>query len=244
MVIKFFKRDTKYLPEQKIHEYTVLKVLGEGRFGICYLVQSNNKQYILKQLKTKMLKKIGSKVIYEQEILKNINHNCIPKFVKTLQFERFFGYVLEYKEGKTFEEIICEDEYVFKREEIYDICIQIIEILKYLHKSGIVHRDIRIPNTIYYKKKVNLVDFGLARWINNKRYTENVDFSYLGDFLLHLYYTSFQCKTFKGKPWYEELDLFSEEMNFLKRLLGIEKKYKNIEEVERDFLLLKSNYNK
>ncbi|MCW7998838.1 protein kinase, partial [Clostridium sp. cpc1] len=56
--------------------------------------------------------------------------------------------------------------------------------------------------------------------------------------------TSFQCKTFKGKPWYEELDLFSEEMNFLKRLLGIEKKYKNIEEVERDFLLLKSNYNK
>ncbi len=141
-----------------------------------------------------MLKKIGSKVIYEQEILKNINHNCIPKFIKTLQFEKFFGYVLEYKEGKTFEEIICEDEYVFKREEIYDICIQIIEILKYLHKSGIVHRDIRIPNTIYYKKKVNLVDFGLARWINNKRYTENVDFSYLGDFLLHLYYTSFQCK--------------------------------------------------
>ncbi|PIH04117.1 protein kinase family protein [Clostridium combesii] len=244
MVIKFLKRDTKYLPEQKIHEYTVLKVLGEGRFGICYLVQSNNKQYILKQLKTKMLKKIGSKVIYEQEILKNINHNCIPKFVKTLQFEKFFGYVLEYKEGKTFEEIICEDEYIFKREEIYDICIQIIEILKYLHKSGIVHRDIRIPNTIYYKKKVNLVDFGLARWINNKRYTENVDFSYLGDFLLHLYYTSFQCKTFKEKPWYEELDLFSEEMNFLRRLLGIQKKYKNIEEVERDFLLLKSNYNK
>ncbi|HDK7157927.1 TPA: protein kinase family protein [Clostridium botulinum] len=244
MVIKFFKRDTKYLPGQKIHEYTVLKILGEGRFGICYLVQSNNKQYILKQLKTKMLKKIGSKVIYEQEILKNINHNCIPKFIKTLQFEKFFGYVLEYKEGKTFEEIICEDEYVFKREEIYDICIQIIEILKYLHKSGIVHRDIRIPNTIYYKKKVHLVDFGLARWINNKRYTENVDFSYLGDFLLHLYYTSFQCKTFKGKPWYGELDLFSEEMNFLKRLLGIEKKYKNIEEVERDFLLLKSNYNK
>ncbi len=90
MVIKFFKRDTKYLPEQKIHEYTVLKVLGEGRFGICYLVQSNNKQYILKQLKTKMLKKIGSKVIYEQEILKNINHNCIPKFVKTLQFKIFW----------------------------------------------------------------------------------------------------------------------------------------------------------
>ncbi len=37
-----------------------------------------------------MLKKIGSKVIYEQEILKNINHNCIPKFIKTLQFKKFF----------------------------------------------------------------------------------------------------------------------------------------------------------
>lgn len=243
MVIKLFKRDKVYSPNQQIREYTVLEILGEGRFGICYLVENNKKKkYILKQLKTKMLKKIGNKVVYEEEILNNINHNCIPKFIESLQFEKFFGYILEYKEGKTFEDIICEDKYIFKREEIYNICIQVINILKYLHGKGIVHRDIRIPNTIYHEGKVCLVDFGLARWINDERYIPDVDFSFLGDFLLHLYYTSFQQKSFRGKPWYKELDLFSVEMAFLKRLLGIEKRYKNIEEVEKDFLLLKKEY--
>lgn len=244
MVIKFLKRDKVYSPGEQIYEYIVLKILGEGRFGICYLVEKDNRQYILKQLKIKMLEKIGSKVVYEEDILNSISHPCIPKFIKTVQFEKFFGYILEYKEGKTFEDIICEDEYIFKREEIYNICGQLINILKYLHGQGIVHRDIRIPNTIYHEGKAYLVDFGLSRWINDERYTADVDFSYLGDFLLHLYYTSFQCKTFRGKPWYKELDLFSVEMNFLKRLLGIEKIYTNIEEVEKDFLLLKSNYNK
>ncbi|WP_251861663.1 protein kinase family protein [Clostridium sp. Marseille-Q2269] len=242
MVIEFFRKNKTYLTKEKINEYTVLKIIGEGRFGICYLVEHHQSRYILKQLKTKMLKKIGSKVIYEEEILKSINHDYIPKFIKKVELENFFGYVLEYKHGKTFEEIICEDEYIFKRQEIYNICIEIIQILKYLHKRGIVHRDIRIPNTIYYNKKVYLVDFGLARWINNKEYTKNLDFYYLRDFLLHLYYTTFHDKSFIEKPWHKELDLFNEERYFLKRLLGIEKKYSSIEQIERDVLLLKNNY--
>lgn len=242
MILGLFNRDKVYLPTQQIGDYTVQRVLGEGRYGICYLVSKDKKRYILKQLKRGMLKKIGAKVKYEEEILKSINHECIPKFIKKIELNEFGAYILEFKQGKTFEEIIFEDNYIFKRDEIYNIGIQLINILKYLHHSGIVHRDIRVPNVLYNQEKVYLVDFGLARWIDNKRYAEDIDFSYLGDFLLHLYYTSFEVKDKKEKVWYEELDLPKDEEIFLKRLMGIDKKYNNISEVEEEFLLLANNF--
>ncbi|MCG9967316.1 protein kinase [Pelotomaculum terephthalicicum JT] len=235
MVIRLFHKDTVYSPSQKIGEYTVLKIIGEGRYGICYLVCDHEKQYILKQLKKGMLKKSRAKAGYEEKILKTLKHECIPGFIKKIEQEKCYGYVLEYKEGNTFEELIFAENYVFGREEICRIGEQVISILKYLHGSNIVHRDIRVPNTLYDGNKVSLIDFGLARWIDEKRYTVDVDFSYLGDFLLHLYYTSFEPKDNKKKAWYEELDLQQKEILFLKKLMGIEDRYKSIQDVERDF---------
>ncbi len=227
------------MPNEQIDKYTIIKIIGEGRYGICYLASNNNKNYILKQLKKEMLKKIGKKVYFEGEILSSINHNYIPQFIEKIEKDKFSGYVLEFKEGKTFEEIIFKDNYIFKRKEIYKICFQLISILKYLHSMGIVHRDIRVPNTLYNNGKVYLLDFGLARWINDERYTIDEDFSYLGDFLLHLYYTSFEIANKKSKPWYDELNLYKEELMFLKRLMGIEKKYKSLDELQLDFLCFK-----
>jgi serine/threonine-protein kinase len=49
------------------------------------------------------------------------------------------------------------------------------------------------------------------------------------------------AKSKKKKPWHEELNLRTEEMLFLKRLLGIEKKYRSIEAVEQDYLAIIEN---
>ncbi|MDP4142864.1 MAG: protein kinase [Bacillota bacterium] len=233
--------DTVYSPTEQVGEYTVLRILGEGRYGICYLVSKDNKQYILKQLKRNMLKKIGHKANYEPEILKTLNHKRIPKFIEKLEYDKFLGYILELKEGKTLEEIIFIDNYVFSKEEIFNIAIQLIDILKYLHGKGIVHRDIRVPNVLYNLGEIHLVDFGLARWVNEDRYVETVDFSYFGDFLLHLLYTAYNVENEQEKPWYEELDLPKEEMIFLKRLLGMEEVYKDINQVENELLKIKQN---
>jgi len=182
-----------------------------------------------------MLKKAGAKARYEEEILKRLQHKSIPQFIEKIEHEDFCGYILEFKEGRTFEDIIYLDKNVFEREEIYRVGRQIVGILKYLHSMGVVHRDIRVPNTLNDGKKVNLVDFGLARWINNKQYRADMDFAFLGDFLLHLYYSSFEFKGHKKRPWYEELELTEKELLFLKRLLGVEQRYKSIFEVEQEF---------
>jgi serine/threonine-protein kinase len=234
MVLNIYRRDRIYLPQQKIGDYSILKIIGEGRYGICYQVFEGQQFYVLKQLKRGMLKKVVGKVHFEEIILKELNHQSIPRFIKQVDQEGFYGYVIEYKEGRTFEDIICHDGYVFDRKEIYQVGKQIIDILKYLHSQGVVHRDIRIPNTLYDGEKVYLVDFGLARWINFEKYKADTDFAFLGDFLLFLYYSSFEVKSRKKRPWYEELELHEKELKFLKRLI-CEDRFKSIDEVENDF---------
>lgn len=235
MVLSPFRRDKIYKPSEKISEYTVEKIIGEGRYGICYLVSAGQWRYILKQLKRGMMRKAGEKAKFEREILTSLQNVSIPRFIEKLEQNEFHGYILEYKEGRTFEDIIYLDKHVFGRKEIYKVGGQLIEILKYLHSNGIVHRDIRVPNTLYNGETVNLVDFGLARRIDDKKYKADIDFAYLGDFLLHLYYTSFEFKSGKKAPWYKELKLTEKELVFLKRLMGVEQRYKSISEVEKAF---------
>lgn len=86
-----------------------------------------------------------------------------------------------------------------------------------------------------------LIDFGLARYIDNKRYKEEVDYWYMADFLLHLYYSSYNDEgmELEDKPWYNELDLNDKELIFLKRLMGIEEPYKNTDEIMTDLIKIK-----
>lgn len=181
--MKIFVRDTVYSPGEKIGDYTVAKVSGEGRYGICYVVNDDDRQhYILKQLKRSMLKKSKAKAGFEQEILSSLNHKNIPQFVRKVEGKGFYGYLLEYKEGETFEDLIYIEHRAFPKSDIYDIGMQLIGILKYLHQSGIVHRDIRVPNTLYRDRNVYLVDFGLARWVDEVKYRPDIDFASSGIF--------------------------------------------------------------
>lgn len=241
MVMRFFSRDTVYSPGQKLGEYTVQRVTGEGRYGICYLVSDERQHYTLKQLKRSMLKKSKDKAGFEPEILSSLNHHNLPRFIRKIDDEGLYGYLLEYKEGKTFEDLIYLENRVFHVPEIHYVGMQILGILKYLHQSGIVHRDVRVPNILYSDRKVYLVDFGLARWIDEDKYRPDIDFAYFGDFLLHLYYTSYETNGEKKKPWHEELNLRKDERLFLKRLLGLEEKYRHIDEVEEDFMAMTKN---
>lgn len=236
MVLSLFGWDRVYGPSERIGDYVVEKTLGEGRYGICYQVRRGSHFYVLKQLKRRMIRKSGLKIRFETEILAGLRHESIPRFVERVESDGFCGYVLEFKTGATFEDILYVDRHRFEKEEIFGVGSKLIGILKYLHSEGIVHRDIRVPNALYDGHKIRLVDFGLARWIDGKKYRADIDFAYLGDFLLHLYYSSFELIGEKKRPWYEELVLADKELFFLKRLTGIQERYESIIEVEYDFL--------
>lgn len=232
---KMFDTEIKYSPGWYFEEFKIVKVIGEGRYGICYLITDGKNLYILKQYKKRMHHQDSLKVHYEEEILKSLKHEAIPRFIRKIEDKHLTGYVLEYKQGITLEARIFDQRHIFTRDEIYHIARQLINILSYLHGKGVVHRDIRVPNVILNGKRIYLVDYGSARWIDHKKYKADIDFSYFGDFLIHLYYTSFIDKPKKDKPWYEELLLNSNELVFLRKLMGIEKRYESINEVIIDF---------
>lgn len=234
--------DKYYRIREKVKEYSVVRIIGEGRYGIAYLgTNDKSEKCIIKQLKKNMIKENREKLFYEEQILKSLNDPKFPKFIAKFKDKYRQGYILEYIEGRDFEDLLVEDGYEFSKEEIYKVGSQLLEIVDLLHKNNIVHRDIRLPNVILKEnKELALIDFGLARYIDNKRYVKDMDYWYIGDFLIHLYYSSYKETDESERPWYEELDLKEEEKIFLKKLMGIDDSYKDIEEIKNDLEKIKN----
>lgn len=84
VMMQLFRRNI-HSPGHLIGKYKVIKLIGEGRFGVCYLVNLDSNQYILKEIKPKTIKKSGNKIKCEQEILSYIDHPSIPKIVDTIK---------------------------------------------------------------------------------------------------------------------------------------------------------------
>ncbi|WP_338691116.1 protein kinase family protein [Paraclostridium sordellii] len=211
---------------------------------MAYLCKKNsNEKYVIKQLKEDMVEKSKEKLFYEEEIMKYLDDKRFPKFIEKFDFDNTKYYVVEFVNGKDFYDLLTFDEYEFSKNEIYDIAQKVLNIIIALQEKNIVHRDIRISNVIMNENKdLVLIDFGLARYIDNNRYKKEIDYWYMADFLLHLYYSSFDDESIEqeDRPWYEELDLDNEEINFLKRLMGIEKSYENTDEIMADLLKIKN----
>lgn len=230
--------DRYYRKQEKVNEYSIIKIIGEGRYGIAYLAENASKEkVVIKQLKKKMLKDTRKKLFYERKILKSLDNPEFPKFIGNFRDKYREGYILEYIEGRVFYDCLSEDGEKYTKEEIYNVAEKLLGLMEILHKKNIVHRDIRLPNVIVKEnKELALIDFGLARFIDNKKYTKDNDYWYLGDFLIHLYYSSLESNNIEAeeKPWYEELDLTTEEELFLKRLMSLEEKFVSDEEVRNE----------
>jgi serine/threonine protein kinase len=240
---KISNLDKYYKENDKIDFYTIRELLGEGRYGIVYLaVDEDKNRYVVKQLKKEMIKKGRDKLFYEELSLKMLHHSYFPKFISRFKDMDREGYILEYIGGKVFEDILRKERYQFNREEIYEVCDQLLDMVEILHSCNIVHGDIRLPNIIRKENnELSLIDFGLARIMDNDYYTKEIDYWYIADFLIHLYYTTYQKVSRINKPWFKELDLKPEEKVFLKRLMGIEKTYDNIHEIRQDLNKIKNS---
>ena len=241
---RILKKDVKFNIGDSIKGYYIKKQLGEGRYGIAYLAQNSSKKLVtIKQLKKSMLKVSKNKVLFEPRILKELNTlNCnyFPKYIGKFKDNlNRKGYILEYIDGETFDNILYKQNRIFKKTEIYEIALKLFDIVETLENSNIVHKDIRITNVIYTtSKEIKLIDFGLARYIDNRKYKKELDYWYIADFLIHLLYSNHKDDNIllkKKVPWYDELNLNQKERDFLMCLMGINnKKYNNIYSIKND----------
>lgn len=254
--LEILKKDIKLNIGDSIDGYYIKSQLGEGRYGIAYFAENSAKESVtIKQLKKSMLNSSKNKTVFEPIILKKLNtlnSNYFPKYITEFKDKlNIKGYVLEYIDGETFADILYKQKKKFIKTEIYEIALKLFDIIEILESVNIVHKDIRITNVIYTTcKEIKLIDFGLARYIDNKKYKKDLDYWYIADFLIHLHYSNHEdSKTLLKKkiPWYDELNLSSKERDVLMSLMGINnKKYDNIYTIRNDIniILKELEYNK
>ena len=223
---------------KKYDKYIILDLLGEGRYGLCFLAKDieTSSLVVIKKLKLSILN-CSKNYISEAVFLSKLSHKNIPEFLGVINTHNFYAYIFKFIKGDTLNQLLFEKRYKFSNKEIYDIGIQLIEIIKFIHSKKVIHKDISISNVILNEKEIFLIDFGLAREYEEGIYSFDMDFSYLGDLFLYLLYSSFDIiNKNEKKSWYDELHLKNNQILFLKRLFGIEKKYENIDDVYSDFI--------
>jgi serine/threonine protein kinase len=159
-------------PDLSAYKYRITKELARNREGgrIAYLAETieseteNNRQVVIKQfcfLQQGTTWQGFKTYEREIEILKSLNHPCIPKYLESFETSEGFCMVQEYKEAPS----LAAKPHLAP-ETIYNIAVSILEILVYLQSfiPAIVHRDIKPENILIDdENNVYLIDFGLSK---------------------------------------------------------------------------------
>lgn len=237
-----------------MQRYEIERIIGKGSYGFIYVVKDllSGKKQVLKQLrKSKQRSQSGQKSFaYEKEMLEQLEHEAIPALFHSFTWRNQPFFVMEYMQGKTFEDLIFLEGQVYTERDAFEILYKILEIVSYFHEKGIVHRDLRIPNILMNDNNIFIIDFGLARFVgesderahlyeDEQAYMREVhfrsDFYALGHFVLFLLYSGYESSQLKERPWYEELSVSEETCEFIMRMLQMkEPYYKDVRVVMND----------
>lgn len=255
LILKYGERPFK--PGTQIKErYVTKQVLGMGSYGISYLAedQKTGKPAVVKQLRSyKAQSKKGLHSFHrEAEILSKIHQEAFPAFNEAFQWRKKNFIAMEYIDGETFEDLIFIKKDSYDEKESFDILLKVLMAVKNLHEKEIVHRDLRIPNILLKNQSIYIIDFGLARRMNQKneecksesKYSKEKalfrecsyrsDFFALGHFVLFLLYSSFEPSTRKNRSWEEELELSATAKEIIKRMLQLQKPFDSIDELIKE----------
>ncbi len=207
-------------------KYRLLKEIGKGQMSWTFLgerLDDENKLIIIKTVELKGLRNWKILELFEREanILQNLNHPYIPKYIDYFTEETndnvYYLLVYKYISGKSLNEIL-KSKHKFTYKEVKQIMIQILNILKYLHNHSpvVIHRDIN-PNNIIRKDNndIYLVDFGAVQ----EKLVQNTFTTGSTTFVGTYGYISMEQMAGKSMP---ESDLYSLGMTAINLLTGEE----------------------
>ena len=157
------------LPRFYLDKFTIDKQIGDGSFGIIYLVHNNKtkRKYAMKKI---IANTINSLELFQQEfeIAYNNPHPSILNikgvYIKCFDPTTFVLYVLMDLAEKDWEVEINDrqkNKKYYKEKELISILKQLASGLCFLQKDkNIAHRDIKPENVLIFKNKDNKNNFG------------------------------------------------------------------------------------
>ena len=157
-------------------DYSYIKPIGEGTYGVVYLVENNktSEQFALKKIICRDYNEL-IKQKNELKLLFSVRHEHILKLYgiqfKYLDETTSAIYILmELAQNDWNQEIkrriLAKKNYTEK--EIINILKQIVEAFLFLQVKNIAHRDIKPQNILFFPNNIyKIADFGEAKFIKN-----------------------------------------------------------------------------
>ena len=188
--------------------YKRTKILGQGSFGIVYLVKHKqlNCYFAMKVIKkNNKNEKEEQTLMNEINILRKMDHPNIVKINDFYTTKTEYILVTEYcPEGELFYEI--KNFAPFNEALTGWYMKQILSAVCYCHKLKIIHRDLKPENILIYQKNKNgfntikIIDFGTAIIFNKNKYDKSLTGS--------VYYISPEVLS-KNRSYSEKCDVWS-----------------------------------
>ncbi|XP_044719894.1 kinase [Hirsutella rhossiliensis] len=151
----------------KFGDFILGNTIGEGEFG---KVKLGWKQDSSVQVAIKLIKRdtVGgnpsrlSKIKREVTILRGVQHPNIVRLIDMIETDRYIGIILEYASGGELFDYILNHRYL-KDHSARRLFSQLVSGVGYLHKKGIVHRDLKLENLLLDRNRnIIITDFGFA----------------------------------------------------------------------------------
>ena len=143
----------------------IYELIVKTNFSIVYKFIDNNdgKPYILKVIPRNSKRK-------EADLCKKIPiHTNLIRFIEEKKFNKdiddeYIFLIFEYFEGESLHKFAKEKRHKFTPTNIKIIFFQILNAVSTLHKSNIVHNDIKFENILIdpHTLHIKLIDFGLS----------------------------------------------------------------------------------
>lgn len=168
-------------PNDMIHDrYRMLHELGQGGFGHTYLVEDTHRFHercVVKMFAPAVATPgamAKARELFEREagVLYRLQHPQIPRFREWFidPMRQSLYIVQDYVDGPTFLTLLrdrIDQGLTFTEFEVVQFLNQVLPVLEYIHREGMIHRDISPDNLILRRQDhlPVLIDFGGVKQI-------------------------------------------------------------------------------
>ena len=153
-----------------LQDFEILQILGKGSYGFVAKIRSkkNKKIYAMKKIDFSQIGSKEEKYLCEQEIilLQKLEHPNVNKYYKSFKESDCLYIIIEFMDNGDIDGFIQAHKQFNSpatEDEVWNILLQSMNALYYIHSNNIIHRDIKPANLFMTNYKViKIGDFGVS----------------------------------------------------------------------------------
>jgi len=160
---------------QFIGPYKILEPLGKGGMGLVYLgMHAKLEQRVaIKVLSPEFCRNASMRSRFEREakLQAKLSHPNVVKILNFLEDEQNIYLVMEFVRGETLAKRLQKGR--LDLSECQKIALEVLEALRFMHRQGMVHRDVKPSNIILTDDgHIKVTDFGIAKTPDSESLTK------------------------------------------------------------------------